>query len=90
MDIIPSTAHKLLTSDTTFSKNLLNVNAYSKILKLYGMERITIEEVMDNLDMLQSIFGKIGNFWIMGFRKNFSRFWEAIYLDGVQRRMSNS
>ena len=32
-----------------FSNCLLIVEAYSKILKLYGMERITTEEVMDKL-----------------------------------------
>ena len=37
MDIIPSTAPKSLTSDTTFSNYLLIVDAYSKIPKLYGM-----------------------------------------------------
>ena len=42
MDIIPSTAHKSLTKDTTFSNYLLIVDAYSKIPKLYGMENITI------------------------------------------------
>ena len=41
MDIIPSTSPKILTSDTTFSNYLLIVNAYSKIPKLYGMEKIT-------------------------------------------------
>ena len=41
MDIIPSTAPKSLTSDTTFSNYLLIVDAYSKITKLYGMEKIT-------------------------------------------------
>ena len=62
MDIIPSTATKMLTSDTTFYNYLLIVDSYSKILKLYGMEKITTEEVMDNLDMLQSRFGKIDEF----------------------------
>ena len=38
MDIIPSTAPKSLTNDTTFSNYLLIVDAYSKIPKLYGME----------------------------------------------------
>ena len=41
MDIIPSTAPKNLTSDTTFSNYLLIVDSYSKIPKLYGMEKIT-------------------------------------------------
>ena len=62
VDIIPSTAPKSLTSDTTFSNYLLIVDAYSKIPKLYGMEKITTEEVMDKLDMFQSIFGKIDQF----------------------------
>ena len=59
MDIIPSTAPKSSTSDTTFSNYLLIFDAYSKFPKLYGMDKITTEEVMDKLDMFQSIFGKI-------------------------------
>ena len=47
MDVIPSTAPKSLTSDTTFSNYLLFVDAYSKIPKLYGMDNITTEKVMD-------------------------------------------
>ena len=43
MDIIPSTAPKILTSDTHFSNFLLIVDAYSRITKLYIMEKITIE-----------------------------------------------
>ena len=62
MDIIPSTAPKRLTSETTFSNDILIVDAYSKIPKLYGMEKITTEEVMDKLDMFQSRFGKINEF----------------------------
>ena len=62
MDIIPSTAPKSLTSDTTFSNYLSIVDAYSKIPKLYGMDKITTEEVMDKLDMFQSRFGKIDQF----------------------------
>ena len=58
MDIIPSTASKSLTSDTTFYNYLLIVDAYSKVTKLYGMEKITTEEVMDKLDMFQSRFGE--------------------------------
>ena len=61
MDIIPSTAPKILTSDTTCFKYLFIVDAYSKIPKLYGMEKITTEEVIDKLDMLQSRFGKLTN-----------------------------
>ena len=62
MDIITSTASKSLTSDTTFSNYLLIVDAYSKIQKLYVMEKITTEEIMEKLDMFQSIFGKIDKF----------------------------
>ena len=61
-DIIPSTAPKILTNDTTFSNYLLIVDAYSKNPKLYGMEKITTEEVMDKLDMFQSRFVKIDQF----------------------------
>ena len=62
MDIIPSTAPQSLTSDTTFSKYLLIVDAYSKIPKLYVIEKITTEEVMDKLDMFQSRFGNMDQF----------------------------
>ena len=41
MDIIPATAPKSFTSDTTFSKYILIVDAYSKIPKLYGMDKIS-------------------------------------------------
>ena len=63
MDIIPSTAPKCLTGDSTFSNHLLIVDVYSKIPKLNGMNKIATEEVMDKLDMFQSIFGKIGEFF---------------------------
>ena len=43
VDIIPSTSPKCLTSETTFSNSLLIVDAYSKILELYGMEIFTTE-----------------------------------------------
>ena len=62
MDIIPSTAPKILTSDTKFSNYLLIADAYSKVPKLYGMEKTTGGEVMDKLDMLQSGLGKIDQF----------------------------
>ena len=64
MDIVPSTAPKSLTSDTTFSKYLLIVDSYSKIPKLYGVYKITTEEVMEKLDMFQSRFGKIDEFGV--------------------------
>ena len=47
-----------LTKDTTFANYLLIVDAYSKMPKLYGMENIIAEEVMDKLDIFQEIFGK--------------------------------
>ena len=53
---------KRLTSETPFSNYLLIVDACSKIPKLYGMDKITTEEVMDNLDIFQSRFGKIDEF----------------------------
>ena len=62
MYIIPSTAPKRLTSDTTFSNSILIFDVYSKIPKLYVLEKITTEEVMDKLDIFQSIFGKIDGF----------------------------
>ena len=62
MDIIPSTAPKRLTNETTFSNYLLIVDAYYNIPKLYSMENITTKEVMDKLDMFQSRFGKMDQF----------------------------
>ena len=53
MDIIPATAPTSFTSDTTFSNYVLIVDAQSKITKLYGIDKITTEEVMDRLDMFQ-------------------------------------
>ena len=58
MDIIPSKAPYVLTSDTTYYNYLLFVDAYSKIPKQYGTEKISTEEVMDKLDMFQSRFEK--------------------------------
>ena len=89
MDIIPEIAPKRLTSEITFSIYILLVGAYSKIPKLYSMERITTEEVMDKLDMLKSRFGKIDGFLMVGFGNNFSRCRYAIYLHGVTVQMSN-
>ena len=59
MDIIPATASIFLTSENNFSSSLLIVDAYSKSPKLYNMDQITIEEVMDKLDMFQFRFVKI-------------------------------
>ena len=62
MDIVPSTSPKSLISDKTFSNYLLIVDLYSKITKLYGLKKITTEEVMDKPDMFQSRLGKIDEF----------------------------
>ena len=62
MDVIPSTSPKSLTNDTNFKNYLLIFDAYSKIPKLYGMENITTNEVLDKLDMFQSRLGKIDQF----------------------------
>ena len=59
MGIVPSTAPKSLTSDTTLSDHILIVDAYSNIPKVYGMEKIATEEDMDRLDIFQSRFVKI-------------------------------
>ena len=61
MDIVPSTASKIFTSDTTFSNYLLIVDAYSKIPKLYGMEKITTEEVMEKWICFNPDLGKYTN-----------------------------
>ena len=62
MGVIPATCSKILTKDTTFANYLLIVDAYSNIPKLYGMGNITTEEVMDKLDMFQTVFGKLDDF----------------------------
>ena len=51
-----------MTSSTKISNYILIVDAYSKIPKLYGMEKITIEEVMYKLDVFRAIFGEIDEF----------------------------
>ena len=43
MDILPTTAPKRSTSETNFSNYLSIFDAYSKIPKLYGMDRINTE-----------------------------------------------
>ena len=57
MHSIPAIYPKRLTSRSNFSNYLLIVDAYSKIPKLYGMEKVTSEEGMDNLDIFQARFG---------------------------------
>ena len=62
MDIIPEITPIVFTGETNFSNYILIVDAYSNIPKLYGVDRITTEEVMDKLDMFQYRFGKIFSF----------------------------
>ena len=62
MYIIPSTSSKSLTKDTNFYNYLLIEDAYSRSPRLYGMENITIEEIMDKIYMFQAIFGKVDEF----------------------------
>ena len=88
MDIIPTTSPKRLTSETTFSNYLLIVDAYSKIEKCYGIDKITTEEIIDKLDMLQYIFGKIYESRLQDLEK-FSRYRYAICLHGIAGCMPN-
>ena len=62
MDIIPATAPNVLISETNFYNYLLIVDAYSKIPKTYVMKKFSTEEVIDNLGISQSRFGKIDEF----------------------------
>ena len=45
------------------------MDAYSKLLKLYGMENIITEAVMEKLDIFQSRFGKVEEFGLWGMAK---------------------
>ena len=62
MNIIPATYSKSISRDTNFSNYFLTVDAYSNIPKLYRLENITHEEVMDKLNMFQARFGKVDEF----------------------------
>ena len=62
MHIIPAISSKSLTKDTNFFNYLLILDSYSKIPKLYGMENITTNEVMDKLDTFQERFVKVDEF----------------------------
>ena len=62
MNIIPAIAPKRLTSETIFSNYLLIVDEYFKTPTLYGVERISTEEVMEKLEIFLSRFGKIEEF----------------------------
>ena len=58
------TSHILqkLKKYTTFFNYFLILDDYSKIPKLYGMENITTEEVMEKLDMFQERSVKVDEF----------------------------
>ena len=66
MDIIPARASKILTKGTTFPNYIFIVDAYSKLSRIYGMEVITTEEVVEKLDMFQARFGKVDDFFWWG------------------------
>ena len=51
LDAIPDLSSKSFLKDAKFSNLLLILDAYSKLLRVYGMEKITTEEVMDKLDI---------------------------------------
>ena len=65
--IIPAKSSKSLTKAITFDNYLFIPAAYYKIPKHYRMEDITIEEIMDKLDVFKEIFGKVDEFswWYM-------------------------
>ena len=58
MDTIPAISSKILTKYTTFSNYLLTVDVYYRLTRFYGIENISTEELMDNIDIFQDIFGK--------------------------------
>ena len=62
MDTTPALSSKIVKKYTTFYKYLLFVYSYSTLTRIYGMENITTEEVMDKLDILKSRFGKVDEF----------------------------
>ena len=59
----PATSSKSLTKDTPFANHLLIVDSYSNVPKLYGIENINTEEVMDKQDRFQERFGKLDEFF---------------------------
>ena len=61
MDIISSTSPKILTIETTFSNYLLIVDAYSKIPKLYGIEKSQQKKLWTNWICFNPDFKKLTN-----------------------------
>ena len=93
MGIISATSSKNLAKQTTFANYLLILNAYSRIQKLYGMENITTEEVMDRQYVFQERFVKVDEFgwWDMdiiqtdaGTQFTSNEFWEGLSVHGVK------
>ena len=87
MRIITATSPKIFTIVTTFSDYILIVSSYLKLSKLYCVEIITTEEVMDKLDMFQDRFGKNRLVWMVGFGNIFRRCRYAVYLHGFPVRI---
>ena len=48
---IPEISSKSLRKDTTFDNYILIMDAYSKLPRVYWMESITTEKVMEKLDI---------------------------------------
>ena len=93
MYIIPAISSKTLTKYTNVYNYLLIVDYYSKIPRIYGMENIITEEVMEKLDMFQARFGKLNEFclWDMeiiqtdsGMQFTSKEFHEGLSLRGVR------
>ena len=62
MDIIPSTAPKSLTSDTTFSKYLLIFDAYSKLQNFMVWRKSQQKKLWTNWICFSPDSGKLTNF----------------------------
>ena len=70
---------------------------YYKLPRLYGTETITTEEVMDEIDIFQSIFGKVDAFgwWDLeqfqtnsGIQFTFKEFQEGIPIYGLRLKLA--
>ena len=62
MDIIWSIASKILEKTLLLINYHLIVDAYSKFTRIYGMESMSAEDIMDKLYMFQAISGKLYEF----------------------------
>ena len=93
MAIIPATSSKILTKYATFANHILIVCNYYNIPKLYAIENITTEEVMDRIDIFQERYGKVDYFgwWDIkiiqtnpGMQFTSKEFQEGLYVRGVR------